>query len=221
MVNHRDFEPGSKRDEHCNRGYEETVLKEALKEMNDLDVAVKEVRLLQLESCAQFLTFRLSNFKGKSSYSTDLFFIMFYLIIILLLHSVQQLQFVRVFVVLLEQSIFKNLFKLLLKIETNKQKIDKCFFLFCRFVCCLLFIMFVLFFVIQNIESEGRVGGFAGQQSSSYEDNLVHMTRQSHSQSSFSPANTSRKKSKKTKVERSKDHVSGKNTLLSFCKGSC
>lgn len=138
MVNHRDFEPGSKRDEHCNRGYEETVLKEALKEMNDLDVAVKEVRLLQLESCAQFLTFRLSNFKGKSSYSTDLFFIMFYLIIILLLHSVQQLQFVRVFVVLLEQSIFKNLFKLLLKIETNKQKIDKCFFLFCRFVCCLL-----------------------------------------------------------------------------------
>ena len=51
MVNHRDFEPGSKRDEHCNRGYEETVLKEALKEMNDLDVAVKEVRLLLLESC--------------------------------------------------------------------------------------------------------------------------------------------------------------------------
>ena len=46
MVNHRDFEPGSKRDEHCNRGYEETVLKEALKEMKDLDVAVKEVRLL-------------------------------------------------------------------------------------------------------------------------------------------------------------------------------
>ena len=43
MVNHRDFEPGSKRKEHCNRGYEETVLKEALKEMNDLDVAVKEV----------------------------------------------------------------------------------------------------------------------------------------------------------------------------------
>ena len=46
MVNHRDFEPGSKRNEHCNRGYEETVLKEALKEMKDLDVAVKEVRLL-------------------------------------------------------------------------------------------------------------------------------------------------------------------------------
>lgn len=154
MVNHRDFEPGSKRDEHCNRGYEETVLKEALKEMNDLDVAVKEVRLLQLDSCAQFLTFRLSNFKGKSSYSTDLFFIMFYLIIILLLHSVQQLQFVRVFVVLVEQSIFKNLFKLLLKIETNKQKIDKCFFLFCRFVCCLLFIMFC--FVFRYLEHRKR-----------------------------------------------------------------
>lgn len=143
MVNHRDFEPGSKRDEHCNRGYEETVLKEALKEMNDLDVAVKEVRLLQLESCAQFLTFRLSNFKGKSSYSTDLFFIMFYLIIILLLHSVQQLQFVRVFVVLLEQSIFKNLFKLLLKIETNKQKIDKCFFILSF---CLLFVVYYVLF---------------------------------------------------------------------------
>lgn len=213
MVNHRDFEPGSKRNEHCNRGYEETVLKEALKEMNDLDVAVKEVRLLQLESCAQILAFRLSNFKGKSSFSIDLFFIMFYLIIILFLHSVQQLQFVRVFVVIVPNFYLKS--KL-----TNKRLISAFFYFVVLFVvCCLL--CYVLFFVIQNIESEGRVGGFAGQQSSNYEDNLVHMTRQSHSQSSFSPENTSRKKSKKTKVERSKDHVSGKNTLLSFCKGSC
>ena len=73
---------------------------------------------------------------------------MFYLIIILLLHSVHQLQFVRVFVVIVEQSILKNLFKLLLKIETNKRKIDKCFFYFVVLfvVCCLL--CFVLFFVI-------------------------------------------------------------------------
>ena len=92
------------------------------------------------------LTCILSNFKGKSSISIDLFFIMFYLIIILLLHSVHQLQFVRVFVVIVEQSILKNLFKLLLKIETNKRKIDKCFFLFCRFVCCLLFIIFLFCF---------------------------------------------------------------------------
>ena len=68
---------------------------------------------------------------------------MFYLIIILLLHSVQQLQFVRVFVVLLEQSIFKNLFKLLLKIETNKQKIDKCFFILSF---CLLFVVYYVLF---------------------------------------------------------------------------
>ena len=149
MVNHRDFEPGSKRHEHCNRGYEETVLKEALKEMNDLDVAVKEVRLLQLESCVQFLTFRLSNFKGKSSYSTDLFFIMFYLIIILLLHSVQQLQFVRVFVVLLEQSIclfLKTFSNFYLKSKlTNKRLISAFFYFVVLFVVYYVLFCFSLF----------------------------------------------------------------------------
>ena len=43
-VNHRDFEPGSSRsDNSVDPGYEETVLKEAAKEMNELDAAIKEV----------------------------------------------------------------------------------------------------------------------------------------------------------------------------------
>jgi len=42
-VNHRDFEPGSSQTDKSDPGYEDTVLKEAVKEMNELDVAVKEV----------------------------------------------------------------------------------------------------------------------------------------------------------------------------------
>ena len=45
MVNHRHFEPGSARTQNWDPGYEETVLKEAAEEMNELDAAMKEVRL--------------------------------------------------------------------------------------------------------------------------------------------------------------------------------
>ena len=45
MVNHRHFEPGSARNQNWDPGYEETVLKEAAEEMNELDAAIKEVRL--------------------------------------------------------------------------------------------------------------------------------------------------------------------------------
>ena len=45
VVNHRHFEPGSARTQNWDPGYEETVLKEAAEEMNELDAAMKEVRL--------------------------------------------------------------------------------------------------------------------------------------------------------------------------------
>ena len=45
MVNHTQFEPGSARTQNWDPGYEETVLKEAAEEMNELDAAMKEVRL--------------------------------------------------------------------------------------------------------------------------------------------------------------------------------
>lgn len=45
MVNHGNFEPVSARTQNWDPGYEETVLKEAAQEMNELDVAMKEVRL--------------------------------------------------------------------------------------------------------------------------------------------------------------------------------
>ena len=44
MVNHKHFEPDSARTNHRDPGYEETVLKEAAQEMNELDVAMREVR---------------------------------------------------------------------------------------------------------------------------------------------------------------------------------
>ena len=53
------------------------------------------------------------------------------------------------------------------------------------------------------------MNGLTGQQYTLYEDNLVHMTRLSQSQSSFSPGNTKRKKSKKNKE--GKEPVSGEN----------
>jgi len=45
MVNHRHFEPGSARTQNWDPGYEETILKEAAEEMNELDAAMKEVHL--------------------------------------------------------------------------------------------------------------------------------------------------------------------------------
>ena len=42
-MNHGDFEPGSSRSDNLDPGYEDTVLKEAAKEMNELDAAMKEV----------------------------------------------------------------------------------------------------------------------------------------------------------------------------------
>ena len=42
-MNHRHFEPGSARTQNWDPGYEETVLKEAAAEMNELDAAMKEV----------------------------------------------------------------------------------------------------------------------------------------------------------------------------------
>ena len=45
MVNHTQFEPGSARTQNWDPGYEETVLKEAAEEMNELDAAMKEVCL--------------------------------------------------------------------------------------------------------------------------------------------------------------------------------
>ena len=45
MVNHRHFEPGSARTQNWDLGYEETVLREAAEEMNELDAAMKEVCL--------------------------------------------------------------------------------------------------------------------------------------------------------------------------------
>ena len=45
VVNHRHFEPSSARTQNWDPGYEETVLKEAAEEMNELDAAMKEVRL--------------------------------------------------------------------------------------------------------------------------------------------------------------------------------
>ena len=44
-MNHRHFEQGSARTQNWDPGYEETVLKEAAEEMNELDAAMKEVRL--------------------------------------------------------------------------------------------------------------------------------------------------------------------------------
>ena len=52
---------------------------------------------------------------------------------------------------------------------------------------------------LQNIDNNGPLSSFTGQRLSLQEDNLVHMARQSQSQSSLSPENTSRKKSKKKK----------------------
>ena len=46
VVNQTDFEPGSSRKQDWDPGCEEIVLKEAVKEMNELDVAIKEVRVV-------------------------------------------------------------------------------------------------------------------------------------------------------------------------------
>ena len=53
------------------------------------------------------------------------------------------------------------------------------------------------------------MNGFSGQLPSLREDNLVHMSRLSHNQSSLSPENTSKKKSKKKKE--GKQPTSGKS----------
>jgi len=55
----------------------------------------------------------------------------------------------------------------------------------------------LLFFFFHN--QAGTLSGLNGHQFSLREDNLVNMSRQSRSQSSLSPENTSKKKSKKKK----------------------
>ena len=62
--------------------------------------------------------------------------------------------------------------------------------------------------IVQRINSEEPLNGYSGQQYSLEEDNLVHMTRLSHSQSSLVGENTSDKKSKKKKEN--EEPVSGK-----------
>lgn len=63
---------------------------------------------------------------------------------------------------------------------------------------------------MQNIESEGTSNGLPSQRLSIEEDDLVSMTRSSHSQSTFSPENMNKRKSKKNKE--GEEPVSGKFT---------
>lgn len=71
-------------------------------------------------------------------------------------------------------------------------------------------IFFIFCLIVQSIESEGTSNGLPSQRLSIEEDNLVSMTRSSHSQSTFSPENTNERKSKKNKE--GKEPVSGKLT---------